>query len=481
MSGSHAFVVPVETRSDAVPTLSSDLARPLLWSAAFGAAALASRATALVVGVLAVLYLVVTVARGFGATLLGFLLVLAPDALVVAHVGVLPVTVKLAMYAVALLLVLLGLLSRSITLSVPSVGGLLVLTLAGIVGAAQTGRVRSLPEFFVLVVSPALVGAAMSATGARERRFVRGIVVGAVVTCVVAMVEYVRGHNFLVTSSALGSFQREGSVRANAGWDYPTYLAAFVCLVAFLVIDAFRRRWGLLGAGLGAALALLAVVATQSRSGLLGLAVGGAVYLLVQSNLANRAKVLFGVVIGGSAVFLASGKATGKLQSFVDQSFTQGTEANANVAYRQQLYHDARVAVTEHPWFGYGFGSGKSVATNELHAFFGVHTDLASLPVSIAVQLGLVGLVAAAWVVVRCWAAGFRAGGAARTGYCAGIAAGLGALTGVPLDSPCYWLFLLCGLAWGHSRREPDPEPAVVVEEQDTLVPSATGRWVPLL
>jgi O-Antigen ligase len=479
MSGAHASVVPVETGPyDAIPTLSSDLVRLLLWSTAFGAAALATRSAALVVGVLAVLYLVVTVARGFGATLLGFLLVLAPDALVVSHVGSLPVTLKLATYGLAFLLVLLGLLSRTVTLSVPSVGGLLVLTLAGIVGAAQTGRVRSLPEFFVLVISPALVGAAMGATGARERRFVRGLVVGAVVTCVLAMVEYVRGHNFLVTSSALGSFQREGTVRANAGWDYPTYLAAFVCLVAFLMIDAFRRRWGLLGAGVGAALALLAVVATQSRSGLLGLAVGGAVYLLVQSGLANRAKVAVGVVIGGSAVFLASGKATGKLQTFVDQSLTQGTEANANVAYRQQLYHDARGAVTEHPWFGYGFGSGKSVATNELQAFFGDHTDLASLPVSMAVQLGLVGLVAAAWVVVRCWAAGFRAGGAARTSYCAGIAAGLGALSGVPLDSPCYWLFLLCGLAWGRSRRGPAPEPARV-DEPETSVPSAAGAWVP--
>jgi hypothetical protein len=113
MSGQHASLASVDTRpADEFPPLSADLVRLLLWSTAFGVAALAGPSVALVVGVIAVLYLGVTVARGFGATLLGFLLVLAPDALVVAHVGALPVTVKLAMYAVALLLVLLGLLSR---------------------------------------------------------------------------------------------------------------------------------------------------------------------------------------------------------------------------------------------------------------------------------------------------------------------------------------------------------------------------------
>ena len=52
------------------------------------------------------------------------------------------------------------------------------------------------------------------------------------------------------------------------------------------------------------------------------------------------------------------------------------------------LYSDAHAAMTHHPWLGYGYGSGKSVALNELHNYFGTYTDLASLPVSLAVQLG---------------------------------------------------------------------------------------------
>ena len=163
-------------------------------------------------------------------------------------------------------------------------------------------------------------------------------------------------------------------------------LAAFLCLGGFFVVDLLWQRWRWPGLLLGGVLVTAAVMATQSRSGLIGLAAGAVAYLVLQRRLSQVIRVLGGLLAAGAVLLLVPGIAPAGFRDFLSQSFDQGTTANANVQYRQDLYHAAGAAMAHHPIWGYGWGSGKSVATNGLDAYFGSQADLASLPVSLGVE-----------------------------------------------------------------------------------------------
>jgi O-antigen ligase len=245
------------------------------------------------------------------------------------------------------------------------------------------------------------------------------------------------------------TFIRADHVRAAAGWAFPTEFSAFLCLTGFLVIDVFRARWGTFGMIAAGVLVTASVIATQSRSGLIGLVAGALMYLLLQRRLGQGLRVIGALGAALLLLLVLPGAAPESFRTFVAQSLTPGSGANATVTYRQELYHDAAAALADRPWFGYGYGSGRSVATNALGSYFGDLTDLASLPVSMSVQIGYLGTAAVALILVWTLFKLTRATDVmARLPLAAGLLGCAVAMSGVPLSSPVTLMLLLVGLGW---------------------------------
>jgi O-antigen ligase len=281
----------------------------------------------------------------------------------------------------------------------------------------------------------------------------------------------------------LGSFVREGHIRSNAGWDYPTMLAAFLCLGGFFVVHLLWQRWRWPGLLIGGVLVTAAVIATQSRSGLLGLGAGAVAYLVLQRRLSQVIRVLGGLIAAGAALLLIPGLAPSGFRSFLSQSLEQGSSANANVQYRQDLYHAAGAAMSHSPVWGYGWGSGKSVATNALNAYFGPQVDLASLPVSLGVELGYVGAGAVGLfllLVVVQLARHRDVPGRLPIG--AGIVGCSVAMLGVPVSPPLSWMLLVAALGWSVSRtwqaQPPTTDAPSEPTERDEVALPRNGLWV---
>jgi O-antigen ligase len=414
----------------------------------------------------------------------GTALVLAPDAVVVAHLGGgTPLSVRECAFVGLGVTCLAAAVRGRLRPSVPAPLLTTVVLVIAVLGAAANDRPKSLLEFTVLVVVPLVSGATIGTDLAVARDFVRGLAVGTILLAGWALVEAATNHNVLVASTVLGSFEREGHIRANAGWDYPTMLAAFLCLGAFFVVHHLWERWRWPGFLIGGVLVTAAVIATQSRSGLIGLGAGAVAYLVMQRRLSQVVRVLGGLIAAGAALLLIPGAAPAGFRSFLGQSFDQGTSANANVQYRQDLYHAAGAAMAHQPVWGYGWGAGKSVATNGLSTYFGTQVDLASLPVSLGVQLGYVGAGAVGvfllLVVVQLTR---HRDVPERLPIGAGIVGCTVAMLGVPVSPPLAWLLLVAALGWSVTRTSraphpPDESPTYTEPDSEFVVPR-TGHWV---
>ena len=405
------------------------------------------------VAIAAGLFLVLSFPSPKGASWAGIALVLAPDLVVVGHLGGSPLSLRSVVFFTVGALALLACMRGRLEFTIPSPLVLGILCVATILGSVTAGRTGSLAEFAVLTILPPVTGAIIGTDRRTAAAFLRGLTAGAAVVMILALFEALSDHNYLVTADAAASFVRAGHIRTTAGWDYPTTLAAFLCLAGFFVVQTLRNRWGLVGLAIGGTLVSAALVSTQARSGLLGFAVGAVVYLLLQRRASQGLGVLVGLGVVIGLLFTLPGAAPESFRRFTSESFTPGSAANSNVHYRQELYTHAKAAVAEHPWVGFGYGSGKSVATNALAPFFGDQTDLASLPVSLAVQVGLLGTAAVFLfllvVVVRL----ARSRDAfARVPLTAGIVACFVAMLGVPVTPPLSCMLLLAGMGWRLTR-----------------------------
>lgn len=415
--------------------------------------------------------------------LTGTMLVLAPDALIVSHVGGTPLSLRECAFVWFGVVCLAAVVRGALRPGIPAPLLTLVILLVAALGAVANDRPHGLVEFAVLVVVPLLSGATIGTDLTVALDFMRGIAAGTILLVVWALVETTTNHNTLVASTVLGSFVREGHIRSNAGWDYPTMLAAFLCLGGFFVVDLLWQRWRWPGLLLGGVLVTAAVMATQSRSGLIGLAAGAVAYLVLQRRLSQVIRVLGGLLAAGAVLLLVPGIAPAGFRDFLSQSFDQGTTANANVQYRQDLYHAAGAAMAHHPIWGYGWGSGKSVATNGLDAYFGSQADLASLPVSLGVELGYVGAGAVGLflllVVVQLTRHRDVPG---RLPIGAGIVGCAVAMLGVPVSPPLSWMLLVAALGWSmtrtwRTRPAPDEATGEPAEDEEPVLPR-TGYWV---
>jgi O-antigen ligase len=402
--------------------------------------------------------------------LLGVGLVLTPDAVIVAHFGSSPISLRdvalIGFYAILMLAVVRG----QLRMNVPMPWLMTFLLVAAVAGAVQNHRSRSLLEFALVILLPPVAGAALATDRVVVMDFLRGVTSGTILLICAAYIEALTNHNFLISSTALGAFARTGHIRANAGWDYPTMLSAFLCLGGFFVVESLQRRGGLFGVGVGGALVTAGVITTQSRSGLAGLAAGALVYLLLQRRASQGLSVVIGLVAAGGVLLALPGAAPKAFRGYVAQSLTPGSAANANVHYRQQLYQDFWPAMQQHPLFGFGYGSGKSVATNRLHVYFGDLTDLASLPVSLGVELGYVGAGAVLLMLLVTVVKVARIRDLPwRLGIAAGLVASIVAMLGVPASPPLTWMLLVVGLGWGlahHHQRETEAAKTTSAKEQ---------------
>jgi O-antigen ligase len=398
-------------------------------------------------------------ARG-SVRLLGALMAMTPDTIIVAHVGGTPISARTVVFALFGGLTLFAAVRGHLRFRIPMPVLMSVLALAALIGAVDNGRTKSLLEFLVLMLLPPIAGAILATDRRLAVELLRGLTAGTLVVIAFAIFEGLTNHDYLVTSDAAVNFVRAGHVRTTAGWDYPTTLSAFLCLGGFFVVHTLRARWAFIGMAIGGTLVTAAVITTQARSGLLGLAAGAVVYLLLQRKASQGLAVLVGL---GSILVLLSvlpGAAPDSFRKFVGQSLTPGSAANSNVKYRQELYTDAHAAVAQHPWFGFGYGSGNSVATNELRRYFGQLTDLASLPVSLAVQIGLVGTAAVFLFLLVVVIRVVRARDLPeRIPIAAGLIGCFVAMIGVPVTPPLTWMMLLAGIAWTLTHRDKEQEP----------------------
>ncbi|HEX3932291.1 MAG TPA: O-antigen ligase family protein [Nocardioides sp.] len=430
---------------------------------------------AAMVAVLIGLALVVRFPSPGSVAYLGAFAAVTPDTITVLHIGGTPITARTVVFALFSGLTLVSVLRGTMRLRVPTPLLLAGLAMAAVIGTAENGRTKSLLEFVILMLLPPIAGATLATDRRLAVELLRGLTAGTFLVIAFAIFEGIQNHDYLISAANVGTFVRAGHVRTTAGWDYPTTLSAFLCLAGFFVAHLLRTRWGFLGLALGGALVTGAVITTQARSGLLGLAAGVLAYLLLQRKASQAIGALSG--LGGivALVLVFPGAAPGSFRTFLSQSLTSGSAANSNVVYRQDLYTDAHAAVAVHPWFGWGYGSGNSVATNELGKYFGQLTDLASLPVSLAVQLGLVGTACVFLfllvVVIRTIRARHLP---ERLPLATGLIASFVAMIGVPVTPPLTWMLLLAGVAWTLTGRPPqrsadvmeaeDPEPAADAE-----------------
>jgi O-antigen ligase len=414
---------------------------------------------------------------------LGVFAAVTPDTITVFHIGGTPITARTVVFALLGGLTVAAGLRGSLKLRVPGPVLLAGLTLAAVIGTAENGRTKSLLEFVILMLLPPIAGATLATDRRLAVELLRGLTVGTFLVIAFAIFEGVKNHDYLITAANVGTFVRAGHVRTTAGWDYPTTLSAFLCLAGFFVAHLLRTRWGFLGLAAGGTLVTAAVITTQARSGLLGLAAGVAAYLLLQRKASQAIGALLG--LGGiiALVLVFPGAAPSSFRTFLSESLTSGSAANSNVVYRQDLYTDAHAAVAVHPWFGFGYGSGNSVATNELGRYFGALTDLASLPVSLAVQVGLVGTACVFLFLLLVVIRTIRARDLPeRLPIATGLIASFVAMSGVPVSPPLTWMLLLAGVAWTLTSRKGRPDPdAERLEPAEGLLAARPWAYAPAL
>jgi O-antigen/teichoic acid export membrane protein/O-antigen ligase len=263
---------------------------------------------------------------------------------------------------------------------------------AAVVGTVTADRPRSIIQFALLVVAPFFVGTTLGRSRTTRDAAVNGLIAGALVLSVVALAEFVMNRDFAIGAVDASRFMRVGHVRANAGWSYPVAFGAFMCLSGFFVVEKLSRKFS---RGLLLSLGLIgsAVFVTQSRAAVAGVLVGALIFALSRRSVRRTGAVLVACGLIVALFTVLPMRQAQAFREFAGNSGTAGTTANANVAYRKNIYDVSLNAVRRRPLVGYGYGSTQSIARNDLSAFFGSDTDIASLPLSVLVQVGVVGFL----------------------------------------------------------------------------------------
>lgn len=380
----------------------------------------------------------------------GLALAAAPDVNLSVHVRGFFVTPRILV--LLLLLVSAVFAHAQNKIQVPGSGLLIGLCISVGVTSVLADNAYGFIQFGVLMALPFIVGAGLGRRSDWRDQFACGVLVGVLLLVVIALVERIVNRDFLLTSADQVNFTRSGTVRANAGWSYPTTFATFLCTVSFLVVERARRRGQLAGSAV-VLVVLVGVVLSQSRASLLGLSFGAAVYIVLQPSLRTAAKNLIPLIGIAVGFILLPISYASEFRSYIGGSFTPGDTANGTITYRETIYSIGKSVVATRPWFGFGFGSTQAIDKNVLGQYFGNFSDIASLPLSLAIQIGIVGagffFAMEIAIIVRCVA---RRRASSLRCMAASLVAALCSFLGESAPSALLWLMLVTGIAYGSLR-----------------------------
>lgn len=359
-----------------------------------GAATVAGHALLIAAAIIIAVWvaLAVSVPSPIPTTLLVTAVLLAPDTITLGSFRNFPITPRVLALTGLLGAVTLAVARGKLAPRFPVGLAWSFLVGAAVLGGLAASRPLSLFPFFLLLLAPFFVGATLGQDAASRTAVVNGLVAGTLILSAVGLIEFLINHDFLVGALATSQLTRVGHIRANAGWSYPVTFGAFVCLSAFFVIERLGRKSSK-GLFLGLLLMGSAAFATQSRAAIGGLIVGTLVFAASRRALRGAWAVIIACAVATASLSVLPIHEVQAFRNFITSSSTTGTVANANVAYRGDVYSASVAAVREHPLFGYGYGATQSIARNQLSAFFGNDTDVASLPLSFLVELGVAGFV----------------------------------------------------------------------------------------
>ena len=229
----------------------------------------------------------------------------------------------------------------------------------------------------------------------------------------------------------------EATGRAEGSFGHPNLLAVFLAtaLAAAGAVAIGGRGWHRPVAAVAFASALAGLALTLSRGGLLAAAAAIAVMLLWRP---FRRMAVPAAIVATVAFLLGGGDLLGSSQSVdrVTKRIESVRYAAQGADPRSQLWRETPEVVGDHPLVGVGAGQFSAAAQryglrdplSEYQPFEHAH----SIPLTVAAELGLLGLAALVWLAVALGAAVVRACRRARgreQAYAFGLAAALVAVT----------------------------------------------------
>lgn len=299
----------------------------------------------------------------------------------------------------------------------------LLLVLAIVPGVLLADDHAAVARILVMWTLLGAVGALVAARGdARTVRWMLGLLAAA--GAVSAAVAIVRG------GGQIGELQGDiATGRAVGAFSDPNIFAALLALAlpGALVLAATRRGAERLGALLAAGLIVAGLALTLSRGGMLG-AAGGMSVLLVLPRVRAIA-VAGGLVLAALLVFGAnpvSGVAA--VDTVLERVVSIRSASESATDQRAELYRVTPQIVADHPVVGVGANRFSEVAPrygliDPTTGFTFDHPH--NVVLTIAVELGLIGLVALLWLVVALARTLWRAYGGGERPLAIAVAAAL--------------------------------------------------------
>ncbi len=235
---------------------------------------------------------------------------------------------------------------------------------------------------------------------------------------------------------ALQQFATTSDTRRIGGGMNPNDFAAYVAMCATALMayvlssGAFHgfRRFVVWAA---AALASIAVLLPKSRGGYVGFAGGLATVTYLMS---KRAFIVFLLVLAAAPLwapgFVKERVRETEVDSFEAQVVGDITDRlDPSSAVRIEIWGIVASEVAKRPLFGYGFGSVPRLTVGEIGRPFSAH----SLYFETLGDMGLIGIVALAWLLLACVRSGLELARRATTPLNRGLAVGFLAATVVLL------------------------------------------------
>lgn len=322
-------------------------------------------------------------------------------------------------------------------------------------GSLLSHHLAGIPTFMLYVFLPFLCGCIIARNRSAVTGLAKGLAIATVLVSLLAIAEFATKHYFFNPPSDLEQYLRAGMFRARSTFGHPLALGMFVNLGIFVVaVVLWRRR---LLAVLAVIVAAAAIYATVSRSPLIGLAAGASAFVLGQRPMSRRLRAVF-VVAVCLAVVVVPLAARSSYGQYMRLSLMPQTVEAGNVQGRESLLREGLAVALKSPVVGYGFGITTSGRSTLISGGGKTFTDVASYPLSVLVETGVLGFACLGWIVVAGVSRCFRRSDALYTAVAAGCVGavftslGVTALEVVSLVALVLGAFSSSALQWATNR-----------------------------